>query len=67
MQPKTMSRRPKSVLPAPLIDWTLDTQESDVRDSERPADPLAELGLHPLPPKSQRLRIDPPGSLAGFI
>ena len=28
---------------------------------------IPETGLHPLPPKSQRLRIDPPGSLAGFI
>ena len=72
MPSKTTDRRPDDALPAPLIVWTCDDSLEDSRArtdraDDEPGDPLGELGLHPLPRKCHRVRVDHPGAPVGFI
>lgn len=67
MKTEKFIRRPKAEVSAPVGVWTVDDDRADEDRDEGAGDPLAELGLHPLPRKSHRVRIDPPGAPVGFI
>lgn len=65
MKSEKFIRRPKADVAAPVGVWTVDEVRSE--DDRDDGDPLAELGLHPLPRKCHRVRIDQPGAPVGFI